>query len=219
MLTLVWTPLSPALAAAGLALLSDAERARHARFRVTGAADAYAIGRWLVRTRLGALLGVAPAAVPLAVDARGKPYVDGVASVGFSISHSRHVAAVLLGPHADIGLDVEGWGDVEDALALAPHAFGDVRAGALRRLPGALATPRFIRWWTRREALGKAAGCGLLSPIESAEVFDDAVLEDVPWPGGPKGPWWIREMAGIAGHAAAVAGRGGPEAVNIVRVH
>ncbi len=69
----------------------------------------------------------------------------------------------------------------------------------------------FFTTWTRKEALLKATGHGLASPmtrITLAPGGSPAGVEDWTGDGAPAGPMWLRDLRPAAGHLAALAGPG-----------
>jgi 4'-phosphopantetheinyl transferase len=87
-----------------LAQLSDAERARAAGFSAQRRRVEYVTARAHLRRTLGAVLGAAPASIPIVADDFGKPQHSG--DVQFNLSHSGR--AVLIGWGArPLGVDIE----------------------------------------------------------------------------------------------------------------
>ncbi|MDQ1701145.1 MAG: 4-phosphopantetheinyl transferase, partial [Frankiaceae bacterium] len=78
-----------------LELLTEAERARAARFRFARDSGRYISGRAALRRVLGERLGTAPGAVEISYGEYGKPYVPGV-STQFNVSHSDDVALIAV---------------------------------------------------------------------------------------------------------------------------
>ena len=94
-----------------------------------------------------------------------------------------------------VGLDVEPVRALPDLEGMAAHV-------------GAPAEPAaFFRAWTRKEALLKATGDGLASPMAAIVLDEDGV---VAWngDGAPDGPVWLRDLVAPDGSPAAVAGLG-----------
>ena len=81
--------------------LSPEERARAARFRTAALRADYAFAHDFLRRVLERYLGCEPAAVEMAVDARGKPHLA-CGELWFSLSHSGAAAAVAR-PQAGAG--------------------------------------------------------------------------------------------------------------------
>ena len=116
------------------------------------------LGVWRLMERMLAAHGFQ--AHQVAVDARGKPYCDGVF---FSLSHAGDLAlcAVSDGP---VGCDIERVNNAP--LEIAPRVFRpDERAYLRAAQDGGEAQRRFFTLWTLKESYMKMTGEGLdLSP-------------------------------------------------------
>lgn len=185
-------------------LLDPGERERCSRFRDPGALARHVTGRALVRLLLGAHLGVPPAAVPISTVctlcgcANGKPHLAPPRGVGFSVSHSGGRVAVAIAWGAEVGVDVEEIGPVDDGVARR------VLNPAERRPGGA----GFHLSWARKEAVLKATGHGLsVSPllVECSPPHEPPRL--VRW-GATRtapGPVSLRDLDAGPGYAASLA--------------
>ena len=115
------------------------------------------------RQALVALLGAhALPAAPILRSPSGKPYFDASPSLPFSLSHSHSLAVALLGdvPHIPVGVDLEFLRPHSDVFAIANRFFTENERASFARLGS---TPdAFFRLWTKKEALAKRLGHGLL---------------------------------------------------------
>jgi len=196
----VWwaAPVAPADAHGLVALLDAHERARLGRFRREGDAARYLAAHALTRVVLGDRLGRDPARLEFDRTCRcgephGKPTVAG--GPGFSFTHAGAVVGVAVLDGGPVGLDVEPVRAMPDLDGVARHV-------------GAPAEPAaFFRAWTRKEALLKATGDGLASPMAAIVLDEHGVVE---WrgDGAPDGPVWLRDLVAPDGSPAAVAGLG-----------
>lgn len=190
----VWwaAPVEPVTAPGLVALLDAHERERLGRFRRPADAARYLAAHALTRL----VLGVAPAADVFDRTCRcgqphGKPTLHG--GPAFSFTHAGDVVGVAVSMLGPVGLDVEQPRPMADLAAVARHI-------------GAPAEPEgFFRAWTRKEALLKATGEGLSSPMDAIVLDDDGV---VAWAGGPAAPVWLLDLSPAPDHPAAVAGLG-----------
>jgi 4'-phosphopantetheinyl transferase len=183
--------------------LSVAERGRAAAFLRERDSVRFSTGRGVLRHVLSRYTGSRPGELRLAVDAHGKPRVDG--GLQFSFSRSAGIAVVAVSAGRDVGVDVER---IRGDFACEPIARRFFSRTESERLAGAGAPERvreFFRCWTRKEAVVKAVGFGLSLPLETFTVpAGDGIV--TPEPGWPcSRPYVLRGFHVRSGYAAAVA--------------
>jgi phosphopantetheinyl transferase len=178
-------------------VLSASERAAAARFRFprdrARATSSRAGLRWL----LGGYLGLPPERLVFAVGGEGKPRLAGVGAVSFNLSHSGIYAAAVVSRDREVGIDLERIRPDAASRDIAARFFTGEERAWLKATPGVEA---FFRLWTAKEAVLKAMGTGLSTPLERLSVR----------PGQDAPPWNLRELALAPGYAAAVAFDGPP---------
>ena len=142
------------------------EQERHAASRFTQKADAvrHLAGRALARRMLWAAIGKSDA-TPFARCAHGKPFCPQT-TADFSISHSASMVWVALCRTAAVGIDVEHIRPLPDAADLTGQLH-PLERQALLALPAGDMEKAFFRCWTRKEAVLKACGTGLNTPLNS----------------------------------------------------
>jgi 4'-phosphopantetheinyl transferase len=124
----------------------------------------FMIARGYLRVLLGRHLGVRPQAIVFAYGERGKPYVlSPAARIHFNVSHSGECALYVVSIRGPVGVDVECLGRELPWRRLAQRFFSAREAAALQRLPKELQKHAFLACWTRKEALAKAIGEGLVA--------------------------------------------------------
>jgi 4'-phosphopantetheinyl transferase len=179
--------------------LSAGEAARHERFVRARRQRQFVVGRGLLRTALGGLLGVAPQDVHLEEQDGKAPRLAGAGAQdglpGFSITHSGRWVACAVSADSALGVDIEMKTPGRDFAALAQQAFD---AAALARwdkmgaLPETQRVDGFYRLWSEGEARFKlgstgAGHCVALPHPELAVVLCSAVplapppIEIVTW--------------------------------------
>ena len=210
----VWlaTP-SAALAEAASALLSVEERARDARFQHQGAREQFLVGRWLLRTVVGARVGVAAAALPLIEVERGAlavPAAHNPGDVRFNLSHTDGLVAVSVAAGCEVGVDVEDGERRGRTVELADRFFAPSEIAALRGLPEGAQRDRFFRLWTLKESYIKARGQGLAIPLAGFAFDLDACGSAIGLstnPGVDPDPtrWRFRTLRPTPRHQLAVA--------------
>lgn len=203
-MTVVWwaTPLAPADAPGLVALLDGHERERLHRFRRPADQARYLAAHALVRLVLADAVGAPPAALGFDRTCRcgeqhGKPVLPG--GPGFSLTHAGDLVGVAVHPGGDVGLDVEQARELADLPAMAGHVCSPRETAA--------DAEAFFTLWTRKEALLKAVGTGLATPMSAITLGPSGVLA---WTGedAPREPLWLADLHPAAGYRAAVAGTG-----------
>lgn len=165
--------ISPELARARyLALLSEAERKQHDRFRFDDDRHTYLVAHALVRTTLGGMLGEPPEQLAFEIGEHGKPELkhEAHADVRFNLSHTRGLVACGVTRSDDIGIDVEQIDRKLEIDTLAGSVLSEDERAALVPLVGSARRERFFRHWTLKEAYVKAVGRGIALPLRSLHV-------------------------------------------------
>ena len=198
-------------------VLSADEIERASRFRAARDRNRYIVRRGILRYLLSSYLCCDPPDTPIRVDDRGKPYVPGrqdESTVQFSISHSAGLAVLAFGRGASIGVDVERISGFDSMRQVAALNFTSTEMRELENASETECVGAFFRLWTRKEAVLKASGEGLLLPADCVDVSS---------PGNGEKTWVTRIKAGSHARdyrladiaaapgfaaAAAVGGRG-----------
>ncbi|WP_036302355.1 4'-phosphopantetheinyl transferase superfamily protein [Methylobacterium sp. 77] len=190
-----------------LALLSDDEIARTARFVRDEDRLRYAASHASLRIVLGRYIGADPRELTFATEASGKPYLAGAVagSCRFSLSHSGTRALIGLSPSTDIGVDVEEMRSMPDLLRIARAHFAATEIAALEALGPSDRRDAFFACWTRKEAVAKATGQGLSLRLDSFAVsVSPAKAALLAMPGGTT-DWSLHAVPTVPGYAAAIA--------------
>ncbi|MDQ6783321.1 MAG: 4'-phosphopantetheinyl transferase superfamily protein [Actinomycetota bacterium] len=194
---------------AELDLLDDEERSRVEEFTSESARRTYIASHGFLRRVLGSHLGLDPAA--LRYDRRcehcGHPHhgrprlIGGLAS--FSLSHSgRHILIALAdGP---VGADIEDVTRRPVIDGVIRRCCGERERAWLEGLANRDRPAAFLGLWTKKEAVAKALGLGLVLPFSSFEVTGPDPIRARE--GAPPLAAWVVDVAGAV---AAVAGTPG----------
>ncbi|AOK41410.1 4'-phosphopantetheinyl transferase family protein [Burkholderia vietnamiensis] len=160
------------LASPAYAALSDAERARAARYLRHEDTIRSASTRAALRDVLGAALGIAPREVALVVDASGRPSLDPVhrAALDFNVSHAGAHALIAWAVARRVGVDIESCKRPADWRALTAEVCAPAEAAYLDGLPLAARADAFMRVWCAKEALLKALGTGIVGGLRAFAV-------------------------------------------------
>jgi 4'-phosphopantetheinyl transferase len=199
----------------GSAVLSRPERDRLARLVSPVARARFAAAHTAVRYVLGGYLDVDPAEIQLGrrpccrcgSNAHGRPAVVWPATVlNHNVSHSsgHWLLAVALG--GPVGVDIERHRDA-DIGRLAAACLSGTESSFLARQPRAARPPVFFRCWTRKEAILKACGVGIIARLPGVEVqphIRPAALVDHTSGSCPR-TWLVRDLPVADGLSAAIA--------------
>lgn len=152
-----------------LALLSGDERAQQQRFIPAAKQHEYLVTRVMVRTVLGRMLGLAPAALTFSVNQWGRPTLSPGVSVSplyFNISHADGLIVLLVSSVHEVGVDTELLSRAPNLLALAPRVFAPRELNELAALPIPDQAKRAVVLWTLKESYIKARGMGLALALD-----------------------------------------------------
>jgi 4'-phosphopantetheinyl transferase len=194
------------------ALLSPREASRAQRFRFMRDRNRYVVRHGVLRTLLARYMDIRPRQVDIQCDANGKPYLAGRQNEGclqFSDSHSDTYAAFAFCRYSRIGVDIEKIRELPEMLEIVERHFTRRERSELLSCSEVGRVKLFYQFWSRKEALLKAQGEGLLRHLDSADVATGG-RGPGPWPvtiaGCPMGEsFWVADLNGPAGFAAAVA--------------
>jgi 4'-phosphopantetheinyl transferase len=162
---------------AAMAVLDATERQRAARLHFDRDRQHFVLGRAFLRRVLAGYSDRPPEAIALAQGPHGKPALaDPDDELRFNFSRSGPICVVAVTKGAEIGVDVEELRSVRDMdNALTPRERTLVRAAPHERRDGIL-----LRCWTRKEAVLKAAGTGLMARPDLLDAQPDGA--GLRWP-------------------------------------
>ncbi|MCT2547263.1 4'-phosphopantetheinyl transferase superfamily protein [Streptomyces atratus] len=175
-----WWPLGARTDPADYAVLDEVERGRAQRFHAEADAAAFTATRAGARRAVAGLLGVEPGEVgfgrricPGCGDPEHGPPAVLEPPVPLAVSLSRTAGAGALAVRAGnwVGVDVEALRPVEPAGLAEVVLTASEGAHVLGLPPGPARDAAFHRAWTRKEAVVKAVGLGLLGmPLNTLDV-------------------------------------------------
>ena len=188
---------SPPDVDASFGWLSEAERARAARFGQPGLRDRYVVGRASLRRVLGETLGLPPAAVPIVRGPRGRPRLDSESTLDFNVSHTGDVALIAVAEDARVGVDVERLDRIVNVAGIARKFLAPSERSTLAALDPDEARRTLLALWTCKEAMSKATGDALSAPFASLDVDLAGVPTLVGGPGVYAPQRWTLHRASV----------------------
>jgi 4'-phosphopantetheinyl transferase len=195
------------------ATLATDERERAARFHFPKHRDCFIAGRGLLRKLLAAYLDRPAAALRFEAGPHGKPALAGAeaeAGLHFNLSHSGDRALYAVA-RREVGVDLERLDRVVSYASVAERICTPREWAAFQALPAARLPEAFFACWTRKEAIAKALGCGLIGGLQTLEV---CLREDARSDGrtsvldGQGREWSILNLALESGWMGALAAPG-----------
>lgn len=204
-----------------LAVLDDDEQARARRFLRAGDCRDYVAAHVLARHLLAARGAGRPAAIAFRADGNGKPHLvpaAGDCDLRFNLTHTDGLVAVATAEGADIGVDAEATDrpHVDDDMARAVFTAAELEL--LKGRDDASRRQAFFRLWTLKEAVAKALGTGLSTPLTALQVLGDPPrLEFLDSRPGMTEPWHLGIEAPTARHLLALAVACGDRPVTVRR--
>lgn len=149
-------------------LLEVSERKRVQKYRFEREQRRFAVGRAVSRLLLSLYVGVPPQSIRFDYTAQGKPSMRDH-DLSFNLSHSDELAIVAVG-WSPLGVDVEQVRPVRDLELIVQRFFSSAECQMIGKMPGAGKERAFFNCWTRKEALLKAIGEGLLGRLNGFDV-------------------------------------------------
>ena len=151
-------------------LLDPVEVERAQRFRFEVDRERFILGHGLLRSLLGNYLKRDGSLVRMARGTFGKPYLERK-DLRFSFSDTKDAIIVAFANKHEIGADIETMLRAVDHEAVSEHYFTVPEIRAINEAgAGAGATRRFLEFWTRKEAVLKASGVGIMDDLRSLRV-------------------------------------------------
>jgi 4'-phosphopantetheinyl transferase len=196
-------------------LLSEDESARAARYYFERDRRSFVFSRGQMRYLLALYCGVDPVSLRFTAGPSGKPELSAdqlfARGISFNLSHSAGRALLAVSDGLPLGIDLESHDRKTDVLALANRYFFASELAAISAAAPEQRVAEFFRFWTAKEAVIKAQGCGLGAPLDSFRVdpshsgmtavqtFDLAHIDE---------GWFLQTLPCEAGWSAAVVARG-----------
>jgi 4'-phosphopantetheinyl transferase len=150
--------------------LSEDERSRAEKFLRADDRNTYISCHGLLRSILSKKIHIDPLAVTYHYDIKNKPQLLGN-EYFFNISHTRDAFAFIVSDAFDVGIDIEKIDSGIDLFPLVKSFFSEKEQKFV--FSGKeLIHDRFTLLWTRKEALLKAIGIGIVDNLAQIDVSE-----------------------------------------------
>lgn len=152
------------------AVLDIEEADRLGRFLHIEDRHSYLAAHAGARLLLGSILGQPSDTLRFQPSVHGKPMlVAGPPDIDFSLSHARGVVAVAAA-RSPVGVDVEPLREIPDLDSVSEIVLAREEREILGNAPAASRSRLFLRYWTLKEAILKAAALGFVIPPNTVIV-------------------------------------------------
>lgn len=193
--------------------LTPAERARAARYRRATDRVQFIAARGILHDALRQDFGIDDARIE--AEASTKPVLSAARlppGLDFNLSHTDGLVACAIGLNMSVGIDVE----CQDRKAGAASIIATNFAPAEQQT----AVGDFLRLWTLKEAVTKAAGLGLSLPLQNfACALDPPRLLQTTDALGPINTWHLHAWTETAHHAALAIRSQSAPVVQVERIN
>jgi 4'-phosphopantetheinyl transferase len=188
-------------------VLSTEELNRSKRFAFASDASRFRLCRAILRLGLAFYLRASPREIALTAGPHGKPYLAEHSGLYFNVTHSQGLGLVAFTTMGEIGVDVEVVRQNFDALEIANSTFTENE----RALVAAADADQeqasiFLRFWTRKEAVLKAEGSGILRGLNTVDVSQPTPSIVSLRVDNTESIWRVVDLESIRGFWGAVAG-------------
>ena len=130
----------------------------------------------MLRLVLSKKLDIDPGEIFIVTDKNNKPRLPGD-TIFFNISHTREAFAFVISDKTNVGIDLEKVDRDIDFESIIKRFFSKREGEFIFESPFDMRN-RFFLLWTRKEALLKALGTGIISNLSDIEVFrNDNILD------------------------------------------
>lgn len=191
------------------------EQERAARFRFDVDRDRFVVAHGGIRSVLAQYVGMEPRQLRFRRGPYGKPAMaEGQAGGGveFNLTHSGEWALVAVARGRAVGVDIERARTIPEMEGVARSVFTPAEHEGLLRVGPSERFAAFYRLWTRKEAIIKAIGSGLSTPLDRLDVQPAAAHEGASFTVASDpdmgSAWNGRSFAPAEGYEAAVAVEG-----------
>lgn len=186
-------------------ILSADELVRARRFRRDADQRRFVLGRHALRCILAHHAGIPAANICFAYGTAGKPAAPDL-EIEFNVSHAHDLMLVAVSD-LPVGVDVEYTTAIHELMDVARDHFSRDEMRQLNALPMNERIAVFYRIWTRKEALVKAVGDGLLMPLDAFSVSLQAATawRELSTAGDVVSDWRVFGFVPAADYVAALA--------------
>ena len=175
-------------------LLNDTQRDKYQRRATPALQQAYLAGRYHLMNMLGAYNRISAQQVNLNYSRLNKPYLNpnpGHIQFNFTdtVIDASSVALLAFTRFKAVGVDIESLARRSNFAAIVKKRFSPAETSYVTQDDGSIDARRFLAYWTRKEAYGKATGQGINFKMNEMDLASpnsfDLKFEDKDQPAQP----------------------------------
>ncbi len=157
------------------------------KYRFKKNEESYIFSKAITKILLAKYLSIPPKEIVFKFNSSTKPYLKNSCSnsLYFNISHSANTILIAISS-TEIGVDIEFYDNNFSFTSILEECFSEKERLFIKESKTPL--PNFYKLWTRKEALLKATGIGLLDDISqipslsgSHKIDEHIINSDIPW--------------------------------------
>lgn len=150
-------------------ILSKDEYDRAISFKSMADKSTYLISHILLRMLISRYINVRPSEIAFINNKYGKPSIKNSNDLCFNLSHT-YGKTVIAFSRCEVGIDIEYTKNFPDIEEMAEICFSKNERKLLENLDNGKKLKQFFTFWTRKEALLKAIGIGILDDLKEIDV-------------------------------------------------
>ena len=184
----------------------------------------YTLTRFFLRKILSNFIGINPLDIIISTNRFGKPVIDHkkYSNIKFNLSHSGEIIIYAVSLSNDVGIDIEILDSTINHLEIAKNYFSSKETLFLKNSKNQFEIiSKFFRIWTRKEALLKAVGTGLLLDLKQIDVLQDVIKLDhfsTELLGNKNNIFSVIDLSINTNYKSAIAYSGEEKAINIEQI-
>ena len=194
--------------------LSPDEGHRAARYLSDQHRRRFVVSRGRQREILSRYVHLSASKIEFCYESLGKPGLDeplADSRIRFNLSNSGELALLAVTLDRDVGIDVERIREMSSMNDFSRRYFAKQECDALAVLSDSQRQVAFFNCWTRKEAILKATGKGISSPLDKVIVTlspdREARVLSIDDDQEMAAQWWLAELNPLKGYVGAIAMR------------
>lgn len=165
-----------------LELLNNTQRDKYFRRKTPQLKQTYIAGRYYLMTLLAAYQKIDPQEIQLSYSRLNKPYLNpNPLDLQFNFTDTTmqkgNIGLFAFARNHAIGVDIEAFSRRSNFAAIVNRRFSQAETAYVTRADGSVDARRFLAYWTRKEAYGKAIGQGINFNMRETDLASPGLFE------------------------------------------